>query len=354
MVHCPVPVERSGDKRFLGNSTDQCDIRKYQLYSVWYAQIGYHMRLDRLERWATVRHFRLAIALCEYGSVLHASHSLNISQPTASKLLQDLEDAVGSKLFSRNRRGVTPTELGRAFADRSKMILAQLDHVSQAIDALGKGNTGRVIIGSILTGSSYLVPAAIARLWSSKPEIRIKIIEGTSVDLIPRLISGELDFLIGRLSDVSSTAAIIQEPLFSENAMAVVRKDHPLAKDPNLTLEKLRSEAWILPPIETTLRKQFDNIFLSKNIDPPHASIETLSFFNILWLLKKTDLLGILPQSLAFDAAHSSDLIRLHEFEPLLVLGKIGISRIARTELSPAASAMLKSLRDVMKDTSRS
>ncbi|KRB03676.1 MULTISPECIES: LysR family transcriptional regulator [Pseudomonas] len=310
------------------------------------------MSLERLEKWATVRHFRLAIALFEYGSVLHAARSLNLSQPTASKLLQDLEEAVGAQLYTRNRRGVTPTELGRDFVQRSRMILAQLDHVSQAIDALGKGHAGRVAIGSVLTGSSYLVPAAIARLWASRPSIRIKIIDGVSGELIPRLISGELDFLIGRLSDVSSSVVVAQEALISENAVIVARRDHPLAQQTEVKLEELAREAWILPPIETTLRKQFDNIFHRNDINPPHATIETASFFNILWLLKQTDFLGILPQSVISDPAHSKELIRLPAFEPL-ILEQIGVSRLADATLSPAASALLDSLREIMHNTQK-
>jgi DNA-binding transcriptional LysR family regulator len=309
------------------------------------------MGLDRLERWATVRHFRLAIALFEYGRVVHAARSLHLSQPTASKLLQDLEEAVGAQLYIRNRRGVTPTELGRDFVERSRMVLAQLDHVSQAIDALGKGHAGRVAIGSVLTGSSYLVPAAIARLWKKRPSVRIKIVEGVSGELIPRLISGELDFLIGRLSDVRSSVAVSQEALFSENAIVVARQGHPLAHHPKVKLEEFARQAWILPPAETTLRKQFDNIFYQADVDPPSPTIETVSFFNILWLLKQTDLLGILPQSVVFDPAHSTSLVRLPAFEPL-VLEQIGVSRLAGTALSPAACALVDALRDVMHGTS--
>lgn len=308
------------------------------------------MGLDRLERWATVRHFRLAIALFEYGSVVHAARSLHLSQPTASKLLQDLEEAVGAQLYIRNRRGVTPTELGRAFVERSRMILAQLDHVSQAIDALGKGHAGRVAIGSVLTGSSYLVPAAIARLWKKQPSVSIKIVDGVSGELIPRLISGELDFLIGRLSDVGSSAAVSQEALFSENAIVVARRGHPLVQQSKVQLEELAREAWILPPAETTLRKQFDSIFYRENVDPPCAAIETVSFFNILWLLKQTDLLGILPQSVVFDPAHSSSLVPLPALEPM-ILEQIGISRLVGTTLPPAASALVKALREVMHGT---
>ncbi|WP_422420599.1 LysR family transcriptional regulator [Pseudomonas sp. GZD-222] len=310
------------------------------------------MKLDRLERWATVRHFRLAIALVEYGSILHAARSMHLSQPTASKLLQDLEEAVGARLFMRSRRGVTPTELGRAFVERSHGVLAQIDHVSHAIDALGRGYSGRVTVGCVLTGSSYLVPAAIARLRSSRPDIRIKIVDGVSAELIPRLIAGELDFLIGRLSDVGSSPVVAQEALFSENAIIVGRHDHPLAQQPDATLETLAGAAWMLPHAETTLRKQFDNLFYRQSIDPPHATIETVSLFNILWLLRQTDLLGILPQSVAFDPVYSAEIVRLPAFEPLL-LGQIGISRLPGVTLSPAAQALVQTLREVIDDTSQ-
>src|SRR3546814_12791745 len=116
-----------------------------------------------------------------------------------------------------------------------------------------------------------------------------------------------------------SSVVVAQEALLSENAGVVARRDHPLAQKPGVKLEELAREAWILPPIETTLRKQFDNIFHRNGINPPHATIETASFFNILWLLKQTDLLGILPQSVISDPAHSKELIRLPAFEPLIL-----------------------------------
>ncbi|MOA20827.1 HTH-type transcriptional regulator GbpR [compost metagenome] len=192
------------------------------------------------------------------------------------------------------------------------------------------------------------MPAAIARLWKKRPTISIKIVEGVSGELIPRLISGELDFLIGRLSDVGSSVAVSQEALFSENAIVVVRREHPLAQQSTVKLEELAREAWILPPAETTLRKQFDSIFYRENVDPPSATIETVSFFNILWLLKQTDLIGILPQSVVCDPAHSASLVRLPALEPL-ILEQIGISRLLGSVLPPAACALVDALREVMR-----
>ncbi|AST69120.1 hypothetical protein BFG07_10680 [Kosakonia cowanii] len=104
---------------------------------------------------------------------MHASSALNISQPTASKLLNELEEAIGAQLFNRNRRGVTPTELGRAFAERGKLVLNQIDSVSELIVPLKKGYEGKVIIGLIQTSSSHLISLAIEEVLSSDSAIQI-------------------------------------------------------------------------------------------------------------------------------------------------------------------------------------
>lgn len=302
--------------------------------------------MDRLENWATVRHFRLVIALCEHGTILHAAHALNLAQPTASKLLQDLEGSVGAQLFVRTRRGVVPTELGKAFAARSEMVLAQLNQVAETIDALGKGHVGRVVLGQLLTGSSYLVPTAIANVRDTNPTIRVKVIEGVNVELLPRLFSGELDFLIGRMSDISTTAPLIQEPLFKEDAHLVVRRANPLSEAGNVDAALLAAQPWILPHSGTSMRAQFDQIFNDAGLAAPQPAVETTSLIQTLWLLKHTSMLGILPMSILDDTSHAADLVKLPDLKPL-ILARIGVSRLAGVDLTPAAQILVAELRRV-------
>lgn len=305
--------------------------------------------MDRLENWATVRHFRLVIALCEHGTLLHAAHSLNLAQPTASKLLQDLEGSIGAQLFIRTRRGVVPTEVGMAFADHCRMMLSQLNQVSDSIDAMGKGQIGRVVIGSLLTGTTYLVPSAIASVWKANPTIRVRLVEGVNAELMPRLFSGEIDFLVGRLSDIVTTVPIIQEALFAEDAFLVARRDHPLMSGSSINMETLGEQSWILPAPGTTMRGQFDQMFRDRGVLPPVATVETTSFFTSLWLLRRTDMVGILPQSIIEDPAYARDLAILPSSKAM-VLARIGISRLAGVELNPVAKLMIRELKGIMEE----
>lgn len=306
------------------------------------------MKMKNRQSWATVKHFRLAVALVEFGSVSHAASALNISQPTASKLLNELEQAIGSPLFNRNRRGVTATELGRAFAERGKIVLAQIESMSETIELLGKGNHGHIAIGVMQTSSSYLVPAAVDYLLSLNPSIQVKIVEGVNSEILSRLISGELDFILGRQTDVSVHSLLHKDVLFNEKALIVARPNHSLVSKRNISLEDFRLQSWILPPPETSLRKQFDDLFYRKNLRAPLPAVETASFFNTLGLLKRRDILGILPGSFIFNEEHHSQLICLPTFQPLS-LESICILRLKNASLSPASVAFVDSLREVLK-----
>lgn len=305
------------------------------------------MKFSKLERWATVRHFRLCVALDEYKSILHASKSMNVSQPTASKMLQELEESIGVQLFKRNRRGIEPTQIGLAFIDRSKVILAHLEKVSEEIEALDKGYEGHISIGVTLTGSSYKLQKAIKRFMESHSNVKISLVEGLSSELMSRLTSGEFDFLIGRLSDIELNRDVNQEPLITENAVIVTGKNNPFSKRDDLTLEELAAQRWVIPNAETHLTKKFNLMFIEEGIEPPSPVIETVSLFNIFWMLRETELFGILPQSVATDPAHESDFHIIPSIEPL-ELSKIGVTKMRGKELSKPCLALLDHLKQLI------
>src|SRR5450631_3885935 len=82
------------------------------------------------------RQMLLLIALQEMRSLRKAAASLNMTQPTATKLLQDLEHAIGLPLFDRGRRGVQPTNYGEVMIRHARLVLADLDRTRLELEAL--------------------------------------------------------------------------------------------------------------------------------------------------------------------------------------------------------------------------
>lgn len=300
--------------------------------------------MARFEQWAKFTHFRLVVAIDQHGSILRAANALGLAQPTASKLLQDLEDTLHAPLFIRSNRGAEATELGRELIRHGRLILAQLNHASQGLEAHAKGVEGHVELGTLLTASSYLLPATIAKLRERRPNITLKIVESTQDQLMPRLMSGELDLVIGRLSEARYRNDVEQEALYRDQAHIVARADHSLRTGGSLSLEQLRRADWILPPPETTLRRQFISMFNDAGLVAPTAAVESVSFLTNRMLLQTTDLLGIWPHTMLINS-HAGDDLAILQVAGKHYTGSIGISRRRDALLSPAAEALIEELR---------
>src|SRR5580704_1885300 len=92
-----------------------------------------------------LRHFRYFIAVAEESSLGRAAHRLHVSQPALSQQINDLEDELGLKLFTRNSRGVELTEGGRAFLIGGRRVLVAAERAQEA----AKGERGRLVIRSL-------------------------------------------------------------------------------------------------------------------------------------------------------------------------------------------------------------
>src|ERR1700681_491511 len=121
----------------------------------------------RLERWIArkfrLRHVELIAALYECRSILKASRRLNLTQPTLTKALQDVEATLDLRLFERTNRGLEPTPYGEIFARHAKIVLAQLRHAAEELENLRVGYSGKVTVGTLLAASASVLPDASAR-----------------------------------------------------------------------------------------------------------------------------------------------------------------------------------------------
>ena len=302
--------------------------------------------LDRALTRLKLRQLRLLLAVDTYGSIQNAARELGISQPAATKMIQDLELDFEVTLFSRTNRGVIPTDFGQTLIRHGKLIFAQISCAAQELDDLNEGNSGRVVIGTLLAASTGLLPAAIDRLLVDRPKVAIRISEGTNEVLIPSLLSGKIDMVVGRLSALRYREKIIQEKLIDDRIVAVVGPDHPLARKRNVTFEQVRPYGWILPPLETTLRRQVDQFFINQRQYSPPRAIESVSYLANRALLQSRDLICLMPREVTAQDIGNGNLVRLDWPVPF-GQGPIGISLRADGTLSPAARAFKTALHKV-------
>ena len=242
-----------------------------------------------------LRQLRLLTAIADEGTVLKGSQALNIAQPAATKSIKELEDALGVQLFERSSRGVTPTDFGTVMIKHAKLILAQLRHAGEELQSLEEGLSGRVHVGTLLAASTSLLPRALARLRERRPGIAVTVAEGTIDRLMPGLRTGDIDVVLGRLPEYREREGLKQEVLYLDTVSIMVREGHPLAERASLALADLVEQAWVVPPTQTSLRRQIDQAFRYENLEPPLDVIESVSILTNHALLMSTDMLAAMP-----------------------------------------------------------
>jgi DNA-binding transcriptional LysR family regulator len=300
---------------------------------------------DAVMRRLTLKQLRLIVAVHQHASILAASRALGLSQPAATRLIKEAERSLGI-LFVRGNRGVRPTDRGEALVRHARLVLAQLAHAGEELDDLAEGTGGRIAVGTLLAASARLLPAAIAALHRQRPRVAVTVIEGTNDRLVPALAAGDIDFIVGRLPEFRHRDELVHEPLLVEDSCVVVRARHPLARRRRLALADLAGAGWIMPPPETTLRRQVDKAFHDAGLDAPRPAVQSLSVLTNRALLLATDMVGVWPRQVVLDDVRRGVLAVLPVKLPPTA-GPIGIARRRGAMLSPAAAALCTELKRV-------
>ncbi len=303
---------------------------------------GHAQIMSRVISRLKLRQLRLLIAVGQHGSILHAAREMNLSQPAATKMIKDLEIDFDVLLFERTNRGVVPTVFGEALIRGGQLVFSQIGTTAQEMEDLAGGNAGRIVVGTLLAASGGLLPMAINTVLAQRPRLAIKVVEGTNEVLMPRLRAGELDLVVGRLPVLRHRSDLEQRRLMQGRIALVVRAGHPLLEVGPLSFDHLRPYCWILPPPDTTLRRQIDQFFVAEGQYVPPTLVESVSYVTNRGLLKASDMICAMPA----EAAGLDPTSTLAELPLPLPFGDgpLGASFRSNTSLTPAAAALLDAL----------
>ncbi|HSU23981.1 LysR family transcriptional regulator (plasmid) [Comamonadaceae bacterium OTU4NAUVB1] len=290
------------------------------------------------------RQLLLLSALADEGNIHGAARVLHMTQPAASKLLKDLEDALEVPLFERLPRGMRPTWYGETMIRHAREALASLNMAHEELTALKSGRFGQVGVGAITSPALALLPPAVALVKREQPSLRVVLEIETSPVLIERLRQGRLDILVARFLGEEDKANLRYEPLTGEPVCAVARPGHPLAGQSGLALRDVVGASWIVPPAGSVLRHRFDLMFQEAALTPPFNVVESAALLFITRMLQQSDMLCVMAAEVArYYASHG-----ILEILPLAMpchMDDFGF--ITRTDrvLSPGAALLLQALR---------
>jgi LysR family transcriptional regulator, benzoate and cis,cis-muconate-responsive activator of ben and cat genes len=198
------------------------------------------MNLELIER----RHLRSFLALADHLNFHQAAEELHITQPALSKQIALMEDALGRKLFSREKKRVQLTPSGRYLQRQAPGLLVAFMTLLKETGEAGEGQRGSLAMGYTEAAMASFLPSLLRKIRQRMSGISLHLSQEHSEYLAREVMRGRLDLafisLPTELSGLKST-------LVAQERMGIVLPDdHPLAGEREVSLKHLARERFIL------------------------------------------------------------------------------------------------------------
>jgi len=283
-------------------------------------------------------------ALDEHRNLRRAAAAIHTTQPAATALLQQLEEKLGVILFERHARGMEPTVYGEVMIRFARGVLHDFAYASDEMAALAAGASGLVRIGSVMGATPILLTKGLATFKAGNPRVRISLQVDTSDLLMPALLRGDLDVVLGRLPDQFYDEDLEIEQLAGEPMSVVARPGHPLFGLDKVTLSDLIPQTWILHPLGSPMRRRVEQALQHSSLAAPPDIVETSSILATTSLLEASDMISVVPLDVAQHYANHA-LVGILPVQLPISMANLGIITRKKKELSPAARGFLHALR---------
>lgn len=190
-----------------------------------------------------VPHLRYVAAAAEHRSFRRAATALNVTQPTLSKRIRELEDRLGVLLFERSPGGACLTPVGEEFVQSARRVLEELELMERRARDGRRGDAGRLEIGfyTSLAGSLRDVVFAFAEQHS---RVDVNATEESRSALIPLLDRGAIDVVV--VLGEPSYPDYAHMSLWSERVMVVLHQSHSLAAREFVYWTDLKTERFVM------------------------------------------------------------------------------------------------------------
>ncbi len=205
-----------------------------------------------------LRTLKYALAVAEHRGFRKAAEALFLTQPTLTRAIQDLEEAVGAKIFDRATRQVEPTPLGRIFLKRAAEVLHAASDLQREMNLARGLEIGRLEIGSGVGPADLHMGPVLGRLCQRYPHLNVTLLVHDFGALTQLLQAGRIELFVAETSEVEMSRDFLVTPLNVLKAHHFCRRGHPLVERlPHLTLQEVLEYPLIMTKLP---RRALDSI----------------------------------------------------------------------------------------------
>jgi len=235
-------------------------------------------------------------AIATEGSVTVAGERIGLSQPAMSNALARLRALFDDALFVRTPRGMRPTPFAQQLAQPVREALRLIQGALQqhaGFAPASSENTFRLSMSDI--GEMVFLPGLLERIKRDAPGVKVDVMRIPIKDAYAALEAGEVDLAIGFLPGL--TTGMLQQPLFSEHYVCMLRADHPVIGD-KVSARQFREAAHVLVSYAGTGHQVIEETFVKAGLSGRIAA-RVPDFLVVPMILERTELVVTVPSRVA-------------------------------------------------------
>jgi LysR family cys regulon transcriptional activator len=201
-------------------------------------------------------------------NLTETARALHTSQPGVSKAIIELEEELGVEIFARHgKRLKRVTEPGQHVLKSIEMIMREVGNLKRIGEQYSAQDSGTLSIATTHTQARYVLPQPVARLREAFPKVNVSLHQG-SPDQVARMLIDEVAEIGIATESLARYDELVTLPCYEWQHMLVMPADHPLAREPNITLEMLAEQPLITYHPSFTGRTRIDEAFAAKHLQP--------------------------------------------------------------------------------------
>lgn len=260
-----------------------------------------------------LRHLRYFLAVATAQNFTKAADTLHVSQPSLSVQIRDLEEELGTRLFDRLGRTIALTQAGILFRDHAERALREVEQAAQLIRELDGAQRGRLVVGTLATVNSYLIPPLVSQFKQRFPGVHLQVHSQPSAEIVAGLMANRLDLGLCLLPVPEAQLTAI--PLFDEQLVLVAPARHRLAQS-RLRMKDLGGLPLVLMPADYCLRKMVEEECAQARVTTK-VVLEMTSPEGILQAVAEGAGLTILPELYVRQRLAHSNLRMIDLYDPV-------------------------------------
>ena len=184
------------------------------------------------------------VSVVEHKSFSKASESINLSQPTVSTHIKELEEHFKCRLLDRLGKVTEPTRAGLILYDYARQLLALRDRAQATMfDYLGQ-TKGELLIGGSTIPSGYIIPRLMGGFKAAYPDVAISLVTGDTSQITDQVKAGKLE--LGVVGAKTEDPALEQTELIKDEMKLIVPQGHPWAGRSSIPCDQIFTQPFIV------------------------------------------------------------------------------------------------------------